>query len=244
MATDDVELVRHIEEEFSIYLPDDELREVYTVDNLYNLLLRKLAPAPDCLSSKAFYRIRKALIAVLGAQRRSIRPSTFLDDLFSKRRIRQQWSEIAHVSGLKLPPLHHTAMWKHWMQMLSAVLSLLITLALGRVISRIPHVTIDNFFVFFCLFLLGMALWGISYTMLIEATHFRRSVLPTFSAGELARVVLSLNSTDLALEENNAARLTSDQVWIRLVGVFCDQLAVKPEDVVPSASIVVDLGVN
>jgi hypothetical protein len=234
-------LVRGLEEEFSIYLPNDELREVYTVGNLYNLLLRKLKPTPDCLTSKAFYRVRKGIIAALGLPRRSIRPATFLDDLFNEGCIREQWSAIARESGLKLPSLRHTAEWKHYMQMLSAVLSFVISLALTRVLSRFASITLDNYFMFTAFFILGLILFAVIYTMLLKATPFRRSVLPTLSAGELARVVLSMNSAEFAWETNDAAKLTQDQVWIRLVGVFCDQMAFKPEDVVPSASILVDL---
>jgi len=81
------------------------------------------------------------------------------------------------------------------------------------------------------------------YGMLLKATSFRRSVLPTFSVGELARVVLSMNSAEFAVETApDPGELTQDQVWVRLVRVFCDQLALTPGDVVPSASIFVDLG--
>jgi hypothetical protein len=110
MGLDGGGLVRHIEEEFSIYLSNDELMEVYTVGNLYNLLLRRLKPTPDCLTSQAFYRIRKALTATLGLPCRSIRPATFLDDLFSEEHIRDQWGAVARESGLKLPSLRHTPM--------------------------------------------------------------------------------------------------------------------------------------
>jgi len=63
-------LIRSIEEEFSIYLPNDELMEIYTVGNLYNLLLLKLKPTPDCQSSKAFYRVRRAMTTVLALPQR------------------------------------------------------------------------------------------------------------------------------------------------------------------------------
>jgi hypothetical protein len=239
---DSLVLVRCVEEEFSIYLPDDELTEVYTVGNLYNLLLRKLKPTPDCLTSKAFYRIRRAMTAVLGLPRRSIRPATFLDDLLNEKQIREQWSAIAHESGLKLPSLRHTVEWKHSVQMLSAVLSFVITLALTKVLSQFASITLDNYFVFTAFFILGLILFAVIYTMLLKATPFRRSVLPTLSAGELSRAVLSMNGAEFTRETNGAAKLTQDQVWIRLVGVFCDQMAFRPEDVVPSASILVDLG--
>lgn len=237
-------LIRGIEEEFSIYLPEDQLREVYTVGNLFNVLLQILKPTPDCLSSKAFYRIRTALTDVLGVQRRSVRPATFLDGLFNERQIRNQWTAVARESGLMLPSLCHTVMWKHWMQILSALLSFVIAVASYRFLSHFPLITLDNFFVFAMFFFYGFILWGVLYMGFLKATPFRRSVLPVSNAGELARVVLSMNSSEFDSESTRAAGLTKDQVWMGLVRVFCDRLGYKPEDVVPSASICVDLGVD
>jgi hypothetical protein len=244
MGEGSLTLIRGIEEEFSIYLPEDELLEIYTVGNLFSVLLRILKPTPDCLSSKAFYRIRTALTSVLGVQRRSVRPATFLDDLFNEGQIRHQWAAVARESGLRLPRLHHSAMWKHWMQILSALLSFVITVVSYKLLSRFPAITLDYSFVFTMFFCLGFILWGFLYMGLLKATPFRRSVLPASSAGELARVVLSMNSSEFVSETTSASCLTSDQVWIGLVHVFCDRLGYKPEDVVPSASICVDLGVD
>jgi len=244
MGPDSLELVRRIEEEFSVYLSDEKLRKVYTVGNLYNLLLSELKPNLDCLTGKAFYRIRTALTAVLGTSRRSVRPSTFLDDLFSEKLIRQQWSAFALECGLSLPRLRHTVMWKHWMQVLSAFLSFSGTVTLIRILSRFPFFTLDNFFVFTVFFIAGLVLWGVLYTTLLKVTPFRRSVLPTLSVGELARVVLSMNSAEFADKANDGVKLTQDQVWMRLVAVFCDQMMYRREDVVPSASIFGDLGID
>lgn len=242
MGLDSLELVRRIEEEFSIYLPDDDLREVYTVGNLYNLLLSKLKPTPDCLTSKAFYRIRKDITSALGLPRRSIRPTTFLDDLFSENQIREQWSAIIYESRLKLPGLRHTAMWKHWMKILSAILSVAGTITLYKILFPIPFVTLDNYFVFFAFFLLGLLLWVLLFDRLLKITHFQRSVLPVLTAGELARVALSMNGAEFFRKTEDTSKLTQDLVWIKLVGVFCDQMGFSPEDVVPSASILIDLG--
>ncbi len=244
MGESQLVLIRLLEEEFSIYLPDDDLREVYTVGNLFNVLLRILKPTPDCLTSRAFYRIRRALTTVLGVPRRSLKPSTFLDDLFNEREIRHQWDSLSRESNLKLPSLRHTAIWKHWMQILSALLAFAVAVTSYRLLSHFPLITLDNFFVFTAFFVYGFVLWGVLYVGLLKATPFRRSVLPTLSAGELARVALSMNGSEFAGEATGTSVLTRDQVWMRLVDVLCEQMGYKPEDVVPSASIVVDLEID
>jgi hypothetical protein len=53
-----------------------------------------------------------------------------------------------------------------------------------------------------------------------------------------------MNSAEFADEANDGAKLTQDQVWMRLVAVFCDQMMYRREDVVPSASIFGDLGID
>lgn len=241
MGFDSLELIRRIEEEFSIYLPEEELREVYTIGNLYNLLLRLLRPTPDCLTSKAFCRVRRAMINVVGTSRNSIRPSTFMDDLFDQKLIRQQWHALADKSGLQLPSLRHTAMWKHWMQIVSALLAFIVCLTSYKLLSRFPAIDLDNSLVFGAFVLSGFVLWGFLYPALLRWTAFRGSVLPTLTIGELARVVLSMNQEEFAHEAAHGSKLTQDLIWIRLVSVFCDQMGFKPEDVVPSASIMVDL---
>jgi len=63
VGLDSVELVMRTEDEFCITLTDDEAGSVRTVDDLYRLVLSKLDLTPSCLSSKAFYRTRQALVA-------------------------------------------------------------------------------------------------------------------------------------------------------------------------------------
>jgi len=234
---DHANFVRLIENEFSIYLPDEELNEVFTVGNLHKLLVQKLKATPGCLTSKAFYRLRNAIMVVLGLPRQSIRPATFLDDIFDEKRIREQWNFLANASGLNLPGLQHAATWRLWMQMLSAALSAIATITLIVVLSRLSWINLDNFLPFAAFMVLGLVLWSITYKALLEATAFRRSELPVLRVGELARVILSMNSGEFPQSQQDTSELNSDQIWMRLVGVFCDQLSCQPGEVVPSAAI-------
>ena len=76
MGLDAVEIVMRTEDEFSISISDDEAGAAATVGDLYRVVLAKLDVTPGCLTSKAFYTTRRALVGSLGVPRRSIRPST------------------------------------------------------------------------------------------------------------------------------------------------------------------------
>jgi len=123
------------------------------------------------------------------------------------------------------------------MQMLSAALSAIATITLIVVLSRLSWINLDNFLPFAAFMVLGLVLWSITYKALLEATAFRRSELPVLRVGELARVILSMNSGEFPQSQQDTSELNSDQIWMRLVGVFCDQLSCQPGEVVPSAAI-------
>ncbi len=190
MGLDSVELVLRIEEEFSIELPDPEIRDIRTVGELYRLVLSKVESTPSCLSSKAFYRVRRALVECLSLPRRAIRPSTSLDSLLPRSQLAKEWQRVADHSGLALPPLKRRRRWS------------------------------DKF--------LG---------------PFASSPYTIETAGDLALIVLNLNYAEFSALQEKDHKLTTEDVWNKLVDIFCDQLGLEPDEVVPEATIVDDLGV-
>ena len=66
MGLDAVEIVLRVEKTFGVDLPDAELESAATVGDLYKLLLSKLDGSYACLSSRAFYRVRRSMVEVLG----------------------------------------------------------------------------------------------------------------------------------------------------------------------------------
>jgi acyl carrier protein len=191
MGLDTVELVMRIEEEFSIDLPDAELENVRTVGDLYQVVLDKLETTPSCLSSKAFYRVRRALVECLNLSRRVVRPSTLLDSLMPRASLIQHWQKIADHTGLALPALKRRRNWA------------------------------DSF--------LG---------------PFGSSSYRIQTVGDLASSVLTLNYPEFAPASEKGSKPTAEDVWIKLVDIFCDQLGVDPDQVQPSATIADDLGVD
>ncbi|MBN2191849.1 MAG: acyl carrier protein [Polyangiaceae bacterium] len=65
-----VELVFATEEHFGISIPDEDLRGTTTVGALAALVVRlsekKGGDAPSCRTSRAFYRLRRALVRASG----------------------------------------------------------------------------------------------------------------------------------------------------------------------------------
>ena len=66
MAPDDLDLVLRVEDEFSIYISDDEVTAIHLAGDIYRLVLGKLEPSASCLGGRAFSRTRKALAGALG----------------------------------------------------------------------------------------------------------------------------------------------------------------------------------
>jgi hypothetical protein len=63
------------------------------------------------------------------------------------------------------------------------------------------------------------------------------------TAGDLATSVLTLNYSEFAPVSEKDSKPTTEDVWKKLVDIFCDQLQIAPEQVVQSATIGDDLGV-
>jgi len=239
MIENGLELVRCVENEFAIYLSDEDLSDIYTFGNLHNLLVRKLGAAPDCLSAKAFYQLRKGMVAVLGVERGSVRPTSFLDDIFDKKRIRAQWEELERQSGLKLPKLQQNSGWKHSMRAMSCLVSASCTMLAFEEARFIPY--LKGFWGMVMIYLIGFILYWLLTYALLELTRFRRTETPVFTLAELARVVLSMNRDQFA--ETDSSKTTKDQVWLRLTSAIEKNLGWELERITPCETFAEETGI-
>lgn len=241
MGLDSVELILRTEEEFTITISDEEAAASVTVGDLYRVVLAKLQVDSGCLSSKAFYVTRRALIDVLGVPRRSIRPSTKLSLLLPYESRRRQWSQIRKRLGLAMPELRIPGDVKQDIRKRTffvgttlAVLSFIAGLSLGwHVLVVIP---------------LAIVFWiaaAIASMSTVERLSMPKAAteLPADTAGELAQVVLSLNQESFQPVRTSSEQQTDEDVWRRLVDIICDQLQVGRDEVVPNARFVDDLDV-
>jgi acyl carrier protein len=247
MGLDSVELVMRIEEEFSIDLPDDEISGVRTVGDLYEVVLSKLKTSPDCLSSKAFYRIRKALVEVLEVPRRSIRPAGRLEPLFPLEQRKRLWKEFSDVIELTIPRLQYPKVWKGRFIQISMILSTVIVISTGIALHIFLGLSIERLmaghFYWACAVIFWIFLATTSDLVLRRRMTFLRTEIPVVAVGDLTRMVLALNPSVFSSEAQDERPLSKDQIWIKLVQIFCDQLQLDPDEIVPDATIIEDLGV-
>jgi len=103
MGLDIVEYIFAVEDAFEIALPDDRLPTVRSPRDLA-ALIAELVPAAEsgpCLSQRAFYRLRRAVVNQAGLPRRAIRPESVVLDLLSAVRASELWT--ATCAELELP---------------------------------------------------------------------------------------------------------------------------------------------
>jgi acyl carrier protein len=107
MGLDSVELVMAVEDTFQITIENEEAEKILTVGELYNLVLEKLQGTDNkiCLTSAAFYRVRRAIMKALGCKRTSISLSTSLEKLLPQDDRRKKWRQIQQEMTLDLPDL-------------------------------------------------------------------------------------------------------------------------------------------
>ena len=244
MGLDAVEIVMRTEDEFGITLADDEAETVRSVDDLYQLVLSKLDVTNSCLSSKAFYRTRQALVACLQVQRRAIRPTSDLELLLPLSSRRQQWNEIAAHIRLEFPRLHYPARWRQRFLTFGAVISAVVVLTCSALIVRIYPGFITGFALWIPAFAIWMILCAAINSLLMTHGARLQTELPCQTAGDLSRLILTSNYEHFSPTASQNQAVSKEYVWRKLVEIICDQLQVQPEKVVPRATFAEDLGVD
>ena len=102
---DIVEALREVQEEFGVSLRGRRAERINTVGDLYLVVLGKTRAGAGvpCATSRAFYRLRRALVGEVGLDRARIRPSSRLCDLFPPKSRNATWPRVA--GSLDLPDL-------------------------------------------------------------------------------------------------------------------------------------------
>jgi acyl carrier protein len=241
MGLDSVEIVMRIEETFGVDLPDDELGSIATVGDLYQLLLSKLDGSYACLSSHVFYRVRKAMVDVLGIKRRSIRPSTGLDTLLARSERISEWKKIEEASSLHFPKREHPRWFdRTTFGICASIYLLLCAVAIPATVDfHVPHLPLYGVAFPFAVALIFVP---IGMAVLRIATPFLGYALPVDTVRDLARNVLSKNYRQIQENASQARIQDKQEVWQILREIIVDQLQVKEDEVVPDAHIARDLG--
>lgn len=244
MGLDPVELVMRTEDEFGISIADDEAAAARTVGDLYQLVLSKLDLTPSCLSSKAFYRTRQALVISLDVPRRLIRPSSDLEQLFPEPTRKNLWQNTVGSIELKFPELQYPSRWRERFWKVGAALSAIIVVTFSVVIQH----RFGGVLSVFAIWIPAIAVWMIVFaaidTLFQRYATTLKTELPCRTAGDLSRLILTANYEHFSPVAAQNSAFSKEDVWKKLVDIICDQLQVRPEEVVPNASFVEDLGID
>lgn len=227
MGLETVEILLETEELFGIRIADDEASEIRTVGEFHELILRKLAmwDSTLCMTASAFYRLRRAIVDVMGVSRRQVHPQTPLAEVIPPGRRRRVWPILSEASGLRMPALRRPAAVTKalsWAGLL-VFLAGLILWATGTAPLSIS--------------------WGCGFIAISLAVVVTRpwAVCPDGTCktiGDLARAVFDANPA--ALPRSTGAFDRAD-TWQSLARLIADQLGLRVEDITPSSRFVEDL---
>jgi acyl carrier protein len=239
MGLDTVELVMALEEQFGIELKDDDWVRVRTPGDIIDIIVGKVqsADAATCMSRRAFYALRRALIKCCGRQRAEVTPDALLESLISRQRRREDWERLGAELLLgpleASPQLGRTSAWPGlrrpgWLE--SLVLGLVVAAGLGALFRwRSGWAG------------LGMAVvtvvvgWGLTVPWCRE---FPRELA---TAGQLARRLVAIAPR---IFEPEGRRWRRADVALVVRDITISELGLKPEDYREDARFVEDLGVD
>lgn len=225
MGLDAVEIIMECEDEFGVAIPDAAASGIRTVGDLHQLILSLLGPATGdvCASARAFYHLRRAMVAD-GLPRRDIAPASRLATILPRHRRHGVWNQIA-ASGLKLPPLQYPP------AAINAVMAIGVTglfaawAWVGGVLGFLAGIA-----TFVILLLLG-------FCILLPVKRTLPASCQT--VGDFARAMIGRNRDAFAM----ARRHSDKETWSRVRRIVASQLRINEERITPQARFVEDLGI-
>ncbi len=234
-----VELIMAVEDRFQVRITDEEAEQMRTVGDLYTLIIQQMeacTPAArlafPCPSSVAFYRTRRALMAICGAPRSAVRPDSRLEDLLPLPRRQHAWQEIGQALALSLPYLQRP---DQLLQMQGGILK-------GVLLGGLATVVILP---------LGGAAPAVGFLSLLAscvAAFFVALLMDRATAGQAVHVpeecatIRSLVERQVTrprqdLVDGLASTAGRERVWQELCEVFHRQLLIAPDTLTPDTRL-------
>ncbi len=238
MGLDGVELVIEMEETFGIVIDDLDAEQIGTVGQAYRYILSKLElrPSAPCPSASIFYRLRLALMARSGADRRSIRPASRIGDFLPERGRREAWLGLRDELAMEMPRLEFGARLAiaTWLLGLIPVLVLVATWGtLGEFSASLAAPVLVSSVVLGLASLVGagLALDRFATEIPQGCETIRGTVEAILGQGRLH-------------QESDGRPWSTDEVWATLRALISEQLGVPREDVTEEKSFVDDFGMD
>jgi hypothetical protein len=101
MGLDTVELVMDIEGSFGVRFPDADAERMRTGRDVVRWLEQRLPMGEGpCLTQRAFYRLRRAILMRAPASSAPIRPDTTVAELFNGEDANREWKSIGAEFGM------------------------------------------------------------------------------------------------------------------------------------------------
>ena len=241
MGLDIVEFVMATEKEFEIAFDDAELSRIRTVGEFHEIVLRELrlkqphgtgdpTPKTVCASSRAFYRLRKALIDSGVARRKDVAPKASLESLIPRENRRAAWGEVAHLMRCKLPRLERT----------NVLCGVLLSAAACIVLAPLAFGFIQ----------LGSgAVWWLALSapgLLILFRKLSESRALEFQAEcqTVEGLVGWLTTKQRPRFAQSERAWTDSEVWETIRRLLVEMQGLEPEQITPEATFVDDLGMD
>jgi acyl carrier protein len=232
MGLDLVEFVMEVEDTFGFSIPDEDAAALDTVGRLYDYILahRFEGKQEGCLTSVAFYRLRRALMSVCGTARPDVRPSLKLTRIIPVRR-RRRWSQLQTSMGLRLPALVRP----RWVTAMATIIGGAAVVAAAPFLWARTGETA-------AVLLIGCAICAVSW-ILYQATKPLAVVIPSQCAtvGGLTKAILQRNYGTIS---DWCQRINAEEAWNTLRSLIVEQLGVRPDEVTKEASFVKDFRVS
>ena len=239
MGLDTVELVMRMEETFGIVIDDIDAEKIGTVGQAYRYILNRVRLSPDapCQSAAAFYRLRRALVVRTGADRRSIRPSSRLDDFLPATGRREAWLGLGDELGFAMP--RPSLGFK--LELVAFLLA-----ALTPVAGLIAAWMWLGPFSASSAPLILLAWLGLAFCFLIAAIvalqRFASEIPPRCET--VRGLILATLGRLPQIPEGTAKTWHPDEVWVVLRKLIAEQVGISPEEVSEEKHFVYDFGMD
>ncbi len=227
-------LVAAVEEQFGISIPDEVAPKICTMGQLYDFVLARVARGQTqvCVTSAAFYRLRRALGAVGHVPRKCVRPRARLEDLVPIHDRPLSWQHLRDRLGeLYLPPLERPAWMDRRIEAASFVplfLGLIGALFLPRVLADEPAARLLAVLAGLAC-LVGGVVGGFAVYRLAcrwtepYAVHFPRTCT---SVRDLVYMLICRHPAPPLVSDTT--RPSDKEIWGALCAIVGDELGVPP----------------
>lgn len=233
LGEDTCELFATIEDSFGVSFPDYDALLGKSVQELAEWIANESTyPKADrCLSSVAFYKVRRAFHEQVGIPRSKIRPATALTTLlpWSDRRVR--WRRLQEELGLDLPKLTYPL----WLVGLSLAVTVASSIALSTAIKNLFGSGLSVMGVI----LASVCLWIFALRLLSSLGRSLPKGCKTF--GDLVKVVLARNYATFASRYGSTSQ---DELTLLLCRLIALETGLNPTDVSQATRIPGDLNIE